>query len=155
MGDFSLEDATHVILQILKWFVFFGLLSFILNFFILKYLNQAKKPILTSALISITCFVLSLPFVYIERNEFLKNGKENTLELEVKHIQVVYVKNLKSGKLTYYNKEVRETIWEIEYLMNYPKPQNGKYDYEVHIKFKKGELVFLTNELPVKESLTF
>lgn len=147
-GSFSLEHSAQVVKEILTWFSFFGILSIIINYFILKYLNQVTKPLLLGLLISITCFLVSFTFVYIERDKFLENGKGNALEIDVNLVQKIYVKNLNTGQNTLLQKDEREIIWETERLLNYPDNSKGKNIYEVHIKFENGELIFKTNEMP-------
>lgn len=111
-------------------------------------MNQVTKPLLLGLLISITCFLVSFTFVYIERDKFLENGKGNALEIDVNLVQKIYVKNLNTGQNTLLQKDEREIIWETERLLNYPDNSKGKNIYEVHIKFENGELIFKTNEMP-------
>lgn len=99
-------------------------------------------------LISLVCFLVSCPFVYIERDKFLENGRGNAVEIDVNLIQKIYVKNLNTGKNIFLQKDEREIIWETERLLNYPDNSKGKNIYEVHIKFENGELIFKTNEIP-------
>lgn len=74
-GSFSVELSNQIMNVILTWFSFFGLLSVITNFLILKHLIKVKKSLLISLLISLSCFLISLPFVYVERDDFLENGE--------------------------------------------------------------------------------
>lgn len=147
-GSFSIENSNEVLKEIFYWIFLYGILTLSLNYLITNFINKFSKSILISILITVISFFVVTPFVYLERNKFLENGRGNAVEIDVNLVQKIYLKNLDSGKITFLQKEEREIIWETERLLNYPNNSKGKKIYEVHIKFINGELIFKTNEIP-------
>lgn len=148
-GSFSLELADDIFYRICTLNAIIILISIGLNFIYLKYLIISKRPILVGVIFSLFAFVFTIPFLYRERINFLENGKQNAFDLDIKIIKEIKVQNLKTNKIFYIDKNQRELIWELEYLINNDKikiENNGKPDqlYKIEISFKKGNLIFTT-----------
>ncbi|MFM7007222.1 MAG: hypothetical protein ACKOWX_08205 [Flavobacteriales bacterium] len=75
MGTFSIERSNEVVREILTLYAWFGMLSVLVNYFILKYLNGITRPVLWAIAISLFCLLVSSSFIYIEREKFLDNGR--------------------------------------------------------------------------------
>lgn len=75
MGTFSIERSNEVVREILTMYAWFGMLSVLVNFFILKYLNGVTKPVLWAIALALVCLLVSSSFIYVEREKFLDHGR--------------------------------------------------------------------------------
>ncbi len=75
MGTFSIERSNEVVREILTLYAWFGMLSILVNYFILKYLNSITRPVLWAIALSLFCLLVSSSFIYFEREKFLDNGR--------------------------------------------------------------------------------
>lgn len=145
-GEFDLEQANSLVTEAILNIAFISAITLVLNFLILKFLNQSKLAVAFSLLFAfLTCFIPA-PVIYSERNRFLENGRGNSLDIDLDAIIEMKVKDTQTGRITKLSKSKRETIWNLEYLMWSEKNHTGRY--EIQIKLENGDLIFRTDKFP-------
>jgi hypothetical protein len=150
-GDFSLQDSNLLLTEIIKFYIIASIIIFGVNFLIIKKLLFSKYPLLISLNISFIIFIITLPFAYQERINFLKNQRNNTFEIDYSKIKKINIENLKTKKTFHIKNDDLENLWKIEsainygyshYFIDYSKVEK----YKIELIFKNGKLVF-TSEL--------
>lgn len=87
LGSYSLKDSNELLFEIIYINLFLCLVLFIFNYLILKYFFSEKKKLFLSIVVSLLTFIISLPIIYNERSKFLKNGRQNTFEIDYSRIK--------------------------------------------------------------------
>ena len=151
LGSFSLQLSNQLLTDIITFNLITSMIMFGVNFLIIKKMLLTKYPILISINISFFIFIFNLPFAYQERINFLKNGRENTFEIDYSKIKKINIENLKTKKTFHIKNDDLENLWKIESAINYGhnhyfEDYSKVEKYKIELIFKNGKLDF-TSEL--------